>query len=81
MIKKRLVVKNGSYTNKNGEEKNSYVTIGHIHDGQYGEYITLESHINLAAFPRREGDTRVMINAYDVDEKKSFKGDNNDVHF
>jgi len=53
MIKKRLVVKNGSYTNKDGQEKNSYVTIGHIHDGQYGEYITLESHINLAAFPRR----------------------------
>lgn len=75
MIKKKLVVKNGSYTNKNGEEKNSYVTIGHEHSGEFGTYWTLDAHINLAAFPRREGDTRVMVNAYDVDDKKSFKGD------
>ena len=54
--------------------------IGNITDGQYGEYINLESHINLAAFPRREGDSRVMVNAYDVDDKKSFKGDS-DVPF
>ena len=80
MIKKRLVVKNGSYTNKNGEEKTNWLVIGHEHDGEFGTYYTLDAHINLAAIPRKEGDTRVIVNAYDVEPKKSFKGDS-DVPF
>ena len=55
--------------------------IGHIHDGKYGnDFITLEAHINLAAFPRKEGDSRIMVSVFDY-EPKSFKGDNNDVPF
>ncbi|HCV05871.1 MAG TPA: hypothetical protein DG048_24845 [Pseudoalteromonas sp.] len=82
MIKKRLVVKNGSYTNKDGQEKTNWLVIGHEHEhSEFGTFYTLDAHINLAAIPRKEGDTRVIVNAYDVDDKKSFKGDNNDVPF
>lgn len=63
-ILKNLVVKNGSYT-KNGEEKHRYLTIGQVHEGTNGSYITLDAHINLAALPRKDGDTRVMVSLYD----------------
>ena len=64
-IKKEISVKTGSYVGNDGKERGRYVTIGHIHDGQHGEYVTLEAHINLAAFPRKEGDSRVIANLYD----------------
>lgn len=64
-ILKNLVVKNGSYTDRDGNEKGRYVTIGQVHKGEHGQYITLDAHINLAAFPRKEGDSRVMVNLYD----------------
>ena len=67
MILKKLVVKNGSYQ-KDGATKHRYLTIGHLHSGEHGEYITLESHINLAALPRRDGDTRVMVSLYDEED-------------
>ena len=34
MIKKNLVVKNGSYTNGAGETKHRWVVIGQLHGGQ-----------------------------------------------
>lgn len=65
MIKKNLVVKNGSYQ-KNGETKHRYLTIGQLHAGQDGnDYITLDAHINLAAIPRKDGDMRVMVSLYE----------------
>lgn len=70
-IKMNLVVKNGSYTTRDGKEKHRYLTIGQLHDGQNGEYITLDAHINLAALPRKDGDTRVMVSLYEPrDEQK-----------
>lgn len=65
MILKNLVVKTGSYENKAGETVGRYKTIGHVHSGQHGEYITLNADVNLAAFPRKEGDDRVMVSMYD----------------
>jgi len=65
-IKKVLAVKNGSYTKGDGSTGNRWVYIGHVHaarDG--GEYITLDAHINLAAFPRKEGDSRVMVSMFE----------------
>ncbi len=64
-ILKNLVVKNGSYTTRDGQEKHRYLTIGQIHAGQNGEYITIDAHINLAALPRKDGDTRVMVSLYE----------------
>lgn len=68
-ILKRLVVVTGTYE-KNGETKKRYKTIGHVHEGKHGEYITLAADVNLAAFPRKDGDDRVMVNMYDEEDKK-----------
>jgi hypothetical protein len=66
MIKKNIVVKNGSYTTKDGETKHRYLTIGQVHASQDGgEYITLDAHINLGALPRKEGDNRVTASLYE----------------
>lgn len=66
MIKKELKVKNGTYT-KDGKEVGRWVTVGHIHAGRDGgnDYMTIDAHVNFAAFPRRDGDTRVMVSMYD----------------
>lgn len=69
-ILKNLVVKNGSYTTRDGQEKHRYLTIGQLHSGNDGgEYITIDAHINLAAIPRKEGDTRVMVSLYEPREE------------
>lgn len=66
MILKNLCVKNGSYTDRDGNEKGRWVTIGQIHEAKDGgTYITLDAHVNLAAFPRKDGDTRVMVSQFD----------------
>ena len=65
-ILKNLVVKNGSYLTRDGQEKNRWLTIGQLHSGQNGnDYVTLDAHINLAALPRKDGDTRVMVSLFD----------------
>ena len=64
-ILKRLVVVTGQYTDKQGNAKKRYKTVGHVHAGQHGEYITLDASVNLAAFPRKDGDDRVMVSMYD----------------
>ena len=65
-IKKNLVVVTGTWVNRDGETKKNYKTIGQLHEGPNGnDYITLDSDVNLAAYPRKEGDNRVMISLYD----------------
>lgn len=67
-IKKNLVVTNGTYIS-NGEEKKRYVRIGALHKGDDGHFITLDAHINLAAFPRKEGSDRIIVSLYDPKER------------
>lgn len=69
-IKHVLAVKTGSYE-KDGETKNRWKYIGHVHEGQHGLYITLDASVNLAAFPRKEGDDRVMVSMFEEKEKGS----------
>jgi len=64
-ILKNLSVVTGTWVNREGETKKTYRTIGHLHEGQHGNYITLESDVNLAAYPRKENDNRVVVNLYD----------------
>jgi hypothetical protein len=65
MIVKNLVVTNGEYTTRDGETKRRYVTIGQLHEHDGRQYITLDAHVNLAGFPRKEGESRVFANLYD----------------
>lgn len=67
-IVKKLVVKTGSYE-RNGKTVGRYETVGHIHEGEHGEYITIKASVNFAAFPRKEGDDRVSVNLFDPDDK------------
>ena len=59
------VVITTKYTDKNGAERKRYTIIGHMHNGQFGDYLTLNADVNLAAFPRKEGDMRITANLYD----------------
>lgn len=68
-ILKKLVVKTGSYE-KGGKTVGRYETVGHVHSGEHGDYITLKACINFAAFPRRDGDDRVMVSMFDPDASK-----------
>ena len=53
------------YTKAGGDEGKEYITVGHVHDGKYGEYLTLYKHINFAAFESKPGDNRITLNLYD----------------
>ena len=74
MIKKNLVVANGSYQTANGEEKTRWVTVGALHEHNGKDYITLDAHINLAGLERKEGDTRVFANLFDPKERGAGAG-------
>lgn len=64
-ILKELTVAAGKYTDSQGNEKTRWRTIGHLHEGTKGQYITLDPITNLAALPRKEGDDRVYVNMFD----------------
>ncbi len=69
-IKKRLAAKTGKYTDAAGKEKNRTLNVGHLHDGQYGDYVTLDVQpligACMAALVR--GEDRLMVSLYDADE-------------
>ena len=65
-ILKDLAVVIDTYTDRNGAEKKKWLTIGQVHSSKEGrEYITLEPHINLAAIPRKDGDSRVYVSMFE----------------
>jgi hypothetical protein len=66
-IKKKIVVHNGSWTDKENNTVNKWVTIGAVHEGRDGkdDYLTLEAHINLAGFQREEGESRIFARMFD----------------
>lgn len=68
-VLKRLVVVTGEYQAADGQTKKRYRTIGHLHEGQYGQYVTLDPITNLAAVPRKDGVDRVYANLYDPEER------------
>lgn len=74
-IKKRLAAKTGKYTDAAGKEKNRTTNIGHVHDGQYGDYLTLDVQPLLGACMAAlvRGEDRLMVSLYDADEKPRGK--------
>lgn len=69
MILKNIVVTNGEYQTASGETKRRYLTIGQLHEHEGRKYITLDAHINLAGLIRKDGETRVFANFYDVEKR------------
>ena len=81
MIKKRLVVANGNYQDRNGNDKTRWVNIGALHEHDGKHYITLDAHINLAGLERKEGDTRVFVNMFDNDREDKPRQSENPADF
>ena len=70
MMIKELVVVIDTYTDRNGNEKKKWLKVGELHQSKEGrEYITLEPHINLAAIPRKEGDSRIFVSMFEPKAK------------
>ena len=63
-ILRDLVVAVGKWTANDGTEKTRWRTIGQLHEGSKGKYITLDPTFNLAAVPLKEGDYRVYVNLF-----------------
>ena len=68
-VLKKLCVSTGEYQ-KNGETKKRWKVIGHLHEYEGREYITLDATFNLAAVPRKPGDDRVSVNLFEADDKR-----------
>lgn len=61
-----MAVKTGSYTDREGKQKNRYQNIGVIMQGDDGgHYALLDPLINLAAVPREAGKDRVMVSLFE----------------
>lgn len=70
-----LSVANGTYKNKEGQDKNSYVNIGAVFQGDDGVsmYALIEKHINLAGLKSDPNRTSVLVGLYPEDNAGSAK--------
>jgi len=50
-VKYNMAVKTGSYTDRDGKEKNTWLNVGVVLEGKYGPYILLKRHFNPAGVP------------------------------
>ena len=60
-----------SYTDRDGKKKNKYACLAeefHADDG--GTFYLVDSTLNLAAFPRKEGSVKLMASKFDYDPDK-----------
>lgn len=79
-----LVVKVGTYM-KDGKEKNRYVNVGVVLEGQYGPYILLNRHFNPAGVPCDPNKDSVIVSMFS--DKPTTEGslfsrsDNYDIPF
>ena len=75
-VKKELKVKDGgTYTNKAGEQKNSWQMIGRLLENENGQFIYMDRHINLAGFPHDEGKgNSIAVSLFDPREYSPKKG-------
>lgn len=86
-ILKKLVATTGKYTTADGVEKKRYTTIGHMHEGSHGDYITLDPGISLAGIYAQQvhaglvkpGDGRLFVNLYDDEKNKEGSKARRDV--
>lgn len=60
----------GSYTNQQGEQKNSYRKVGALWQGEKGFYITLDRTFNPAGAPFNENKPHsIMLSVFEPKEK------------
>ena len=66
------MIKNGEFTNKDGEVKNKWVQVGTILENNNGEYVLLDPTINLAGFDRQGRDNLIASIFEDTAKKSSM---------
>ena len=59
---KKIMIKHGEFTNRDGEVKNKWVQVGTILENNNGEYVLLDPTINLAGFDRTDKNGEVQDN-------------------
>jgi hypothetical protein len=65
-----LAVKVREYTDREGNQKAQWQNIGALMDDEKGGmFILLEAWVNLAAFPRREGSSAVLVSCFEPREQ------------
>lgn len=66
-----LAVAVSHYTDKNGNDKNRYVNIGGIYEGDYGKFMMLEAHFNPAGVQRKDGSSSIIVKMFTPKDKNS----------
>lgn len=73
MILKELAVVADVYKDREGNDKKVWKNIGAIHATKDGkQYMTLDPMVNLAAVPRKEGDSRVYVSMFEPKAKQAL---------
>jgi hypothetical protein len=67
-----LSVKVSTYTDDMGQQRTRWQRIGSVLEGQYGPYILLDRHINLAGLP---GEGPVTVSMFDNAGQRYQSGD------
>ena len=71
MAMKKIMAANGSYTDREGNNKTNWVKIGMLGMSQNGkEYILLDPCINLAGFTREPGKDMLMCSVFEDKPKE-----------
>lgn len=61
-----LAVKVGTYTDQYGKEKNKYLNIGVVLDGQHGPYILLNRTFNPAGVPCDPSKDSIIVSMFSL---------------
>lgn len=63
---KNIVAVVGKWTDKNGQQKFNYKTVGELHSGENGQFILMDKSFNLCAVVGKDpNDHRVLLSLYD----------------
>ncbi len=69
---KKIMIANGKYTDKSGNEKTSWKEVGVIMtSAKGGEFCLLDPTVNLAGFPREAGKDRLIASIFEDKEYAS----------
>ena len=69
-----LAVKIREYTDRDGNQKAQWQNIGALmQDDKGGTFIMLEAWVNLAALPRRDGSSAVLVSCFEPREQDGAK--------
>ena len=64
-----VVVKTGSYTNGQGEQKNRYENVGSVMQGDNGQFMILKRTFNPAGVPNPENKDSVILSMFEPQQQ------------